>query len=132
MEMKMYFNAKEMLAVKKLMESFGQTFAREDQYEVDGPIRFSVNHVDGEAIVTIASNDNFFCDVLGIFSRNAGLIKNVIGVGKSLFELCKSTVNILEGELDTVCKKYRTPVKDEHIKPYGSFTTEPVIDKEAA
>lgn len=109
MEIKMNFNAKEMDAVKKIIEAFDGKFTREDDYIVEGPMRFCVNHVDGEAIVTIASNDDFFCDILGIATRNAGFIKSMLTTAKGLFEMAKSTLNIMEGELESVCAKYKKP-----------------------
>ena len=130
MEIKMSFAKNEMNTIKKLHEVFNKRFVREDQYEVSGPIRFTVNHVDGEAIVTIALRDNFFCDVLDIAARNAHLIKSLTATAKALFELSKSTLNILEGELKTVCGKYKE--KPQENEPYGHFTVAPEEDKKAA
>lgn len=109
MEIKFNFNAKEMNAIKKAIEAYDGKFVREDHYIVEGPMRFCVNHVDGEATVTIASNDDFFCDILGIATRNAGFIKSMLTTAKGLFEMAKSTINVMEGELKATCEKYKAP-----------------------
>jgi len=131
MEIKMNFTKNEMKTIEKLHKAYNKCFTREDQYEVNGPIRFSVNHVEGEAIVTLALYDTFFCDVLDIATRNTHLIKSFVSTAKALYELSRSTVNILEGELKAVCGKYKNkPQRSENNKmPYGSFVSADRIEE---
>ncbi len=48
MKIKMNFAKAEMDTIEKLHKAYSQAFGREDHYEVTGPVRFSVNHMEGE------------------------------------------------------------------------------------
>lgn len=132
MEIKMNFTKNEMNTIEKLHKVYNQTFGRDDHYEVTGPVRFSVNHMRGEATVTLAFNEFFTCDLLGIAIRNRHLITSLGATAKALFELGRSTLNILEGELKSVCAKYKDKPKAQETneeKPFGSFVSKEDIDE---
>ena len=130
MEIKMNFTKNEMATIEKLHKAYNQAFGRDDHYEVTGPVRFSVNHMRGEATVILAFNELFTCDIMGIAIRNRHLIKSFGATAKALFELARSTVNILEGELKSVCDKYKDKPKaqENDEKPFGSFVSKEDID----
>jgi hypothetical protein len=132
MEIKMNFTKNEMATIEKLHKAYNQAFGRDDHYEVTGPVRFSVNHMRGEATVTLAFNEFSTCDIMDIAIRNSHLVKSLGATAKALFELGKSTLNILEGELKSVCAKYKEKPKAQETsekKPFGSFVSKEDIDE---